>query len=193
MKSSIKNIIIFSLGAFTGGAVTWCFIKNKYEQLANDEIESVKSSFHHAVQAVEKYQGGNEPEDVVQDEKEIPRKKSSASDAVPYNTFFGDTEKTSLSRNGSEHPYIISPDFFGEYEDYEPITLIYYADGILADEDGDVIDDVNEVVGLDSLSHFGEYEDDTVFIRNDILKCDYEVLRDERNYSDIAKTMPRKL
>lgn len=189
MNSSIKNIIIFSLGAFAGGAVTWCFIKNKYEQLANDEIESVKSSFHHAVQAVEKYQGGNEPDDVVHDEKEISRKKTPASDAVPYNTFFGDTAK----QNGSERPYVISPDFFGEYEGYEPITLIYYADGILADEDGDVIDDANEIVGLDSLSHFGEYEDDTVFVRNDILKCDYEILRDERNYSDIAKTMPKKL
>ena len=41
----------------------------------------------------------------------------------------------------------------------------------------------DDVVGMESLTHFGEYEDDSVFVRNDRLKCDYEILMDERTYS----------
>ena len=56
-----------------------------------------------------------------------------------------------------------------------------------------VVDDVEEIVGEESLTHFGEYEDDSVFVRNDRLKCDYEILLDQRNYSDVTKTMPHRV
>lgn len=55
------------------------------------------------------------------------------------------------------------------------------------------VDDVEEIVGEESLTHFGEYEDDSVFVRNDRLKCDYEILLDQRNYSDVTKTMPHRV
>ena len=45
-------------------------------------------------------------------------------------------------------------------------------------------DEIEECVGLDSLTHFGEYEEDSVFVRNDNLKIDYEILRDEDDYYD---------
>jgi hypothetical protein len=72
--------------------------------------------------------------------------------------------------------------------------LTYYADDVLAleyaDRDTgeikyDVIDDVEHTIGADSLTHFGEYEDDSVHVRNDRLECDYEILRDYRKFSDI--------
>ena len=48
----------------------------------------------------------------------------------------------------------------------------------------DIVDDIEETVGIDSLTHFGEYEDDSVFVRNDERKCDYEILLDDRDYED---------
>lgn len=89
-------------------------------------------------------------------------------------------------------PYVISPDEFGEFEDYERISLSYYADQILADEDDEKVEDVDNVVGLESLTHFGEFEDDSVFVRNDRLKCDYEILLDQRTYSDVIKQRPHQ-
>ena len=61
------------------------------------------------------------------------------------------------------------------------------------DENDEEVDDVDEIVGEESLNHFGEYEDDSVFVRNDRLKCDYEILLDQRNYSDVAKTRPHRV
>ena len=58
---------------------------------------------------------------------------------------------------------------------------------VFADDNDDVIDDIEGTVGIDSLTHFGEYEDDAVFVRNDELKCYYEILLDHRNYNDFVK------
>ena len=77
---------------------------------------------------------------------------------------------------------MISPDEFGEFEDYRTINLSYYADEVLADEDDNIIEDIEGTVGEESLSHFGEYDDDAVHVRNDRIKCDYEILLDERFY-----------
>ena len=49
------------------------------------------------------------------------------------------------------------------------------------------IEDVDNIVGLDSLDTFGKYEDDSIYVRNDSLKCDYEILADNSNYSDIIE------
>lgn len=65
-------------------------------------------------------------------------------------------------------------------------SLTYFADGILADECGEIVDDVEEIIG-DGLDHFGEYEDDSVFVRNDAKRCDYEILKDLRDFSDFKK------
>ena len=52
---------------------------------------------------------------------------------------------------------------------------------------------MDNVVGLESLTHFGEFEDDSVFVRNDRLKCDYEILLDQRTYSDVMKQRPHQM
>ena len=81
--------------------------------------------------------------------------------------------------------YIIRPDEFGEYDDYDAISLTYYADHILTDEDDEIVEDIEDKIGFDALSHFGEYEEDSVFVRNDRIKCDYEILLDQRKYSEV--------
>ena len=45
MSSKIQLGVVFVLGAIVGGAVTRYYIKNKYEQLAQEEIDSVKQMF----------------------------------------------------------------------------------------------------------------------------------------------------
>jgi hypothetical protein len=41
-------------------------------------------------------------------------------------------------------------------------------------------------VGEESLEHFGEYEEDTVFVRNDHLMTGYEIQRDYRTYAEVV-------
>lgn len=88
-----------------------------------------------------------------------------------------------------EVSYVISPSEFGE-ADYEEIELTYYADGVLA-EDREIIDDPEFVVGPNALDSFGEYEEDTVYVRNDARRCDYVILKDFRNYSELPNRSRR--
>lgn len=83
-------------------------------------------------------------------------------------------------------PYIISPEEFGESGNYTQISLTYYSDGVLADDEDEIIEDIDDTVGEDFADHFGDYEDDSVFVRNDRLRCDYEILKDNRSYHDVA-------
>lgn len=85
----------------------------------------------------------------------------------------------------NDKPYVISPEDFGEYEDYETISLTYYKDKVLTDELNEIVEDIEETVGEESLNHFGEYEDDSVFVRNDSKRCDYEILLVDQFYSDV--------
>lgn len=94
------------------------------------------------------------------------------------------------SDTGTDHPHIITPEEFGEKEDYDTISLTLYSDGVVADDADKPIDDIDDVIGKGSLDHFGEYEDDSIFVRNDKLKCDYEVLIDEREYAQILEEKP---
>ena len=80
-------------------------------------------------------------------------------------------------------PYVIPPEEYDE-NDYETESLTYYADGVLTDMYDNIIEDVEDTVGTDSLTHFGEYEDDSVFVRNDERQIDYEILLDSDKYYD---------
>ena len=90
-------------------------------------------------------------------------------------------------------PYVISPDEFGELDDYNRISLTYYSDGTLEDEERDIVSDVDDLIGEESLTHFGEYEDDSVFVRNEYLKTDFEILKDYRSYESANSIGPGRV
>lgn len=89
----------------------------------------------------------------------------------------------------AEAPYTISQfEFINGEPYYDKTTLNYYDDDILEEEltEG-IIEDINAVVGRESLTKFGEYEDDVVFVRNEKLCTDYEIIHQHRNFADIPK------
>lgn len=83
-------------------------------------------------------------------------------------------------------PYEISEEEFGEFDDYTPISLTYYADGIVADERDVPMEDMERLIGSEWQNGF----DSVCYIRNDALKCDYEITEDLRKYSDVLDEAP---
>ena len=41
----IKSALIFAAGAATGSVASWCLLKKKYEQFAQEQIDSVKEVY----------------------------------------------------------------------------------------------------------------------------------------------------
>ena len=176
MKSKLGNFVRFAAGAVLGTAFSNLYFKKMYEERANSEIASVREHFQKKC-----YKSKSVPDRVITDLKYVVEDSGYAKD---------DTVK--VDEDEKAHiPSIISPNEFGEKEEYDCISFTYYADGILADDDNCVIDDMKENVGFDWINYFGEYEDDAVFVRNDQKKCYYEILIDSRDYIDVVRMSPK--
>lgn len=193
MNTKLNNIMIFVAGAGIGSLVTWKILEKKYEQIVREEIEAAEEYYRDKVCA-----GTCVNEDLSEDEEEYLEAESERCEEVREGVLMGGPIDISVpqeytdiaSRYTSEEvnemadkPYVIPPEEYGDIDVYECISLNYYTDGVVADDFDDVIDNVDEIIGLESLNHFGEYEDDAVFVRNDSKRCDYEILRDTRSFS----------
>lgn len=191
-KNTLNSFLIFTAGAAIGSVVTWKLIKTKYEQLAQEEIDSVKAAYRPKE---------DEPEPEVTDNNVergyVPNKTDLSSYAdtlasqkyTDYTTAKEGVENTTKpveEVNDVKRPYVIAPEEFGELYGYKTVSLMYFDDGVLTDSQYEPVEDADNMVGLDSLEHFGEYEDDSVFVRNDKRKTDYEILKDPRNYVDLV-------
>jgi hypothetical protein len=86
-----------------------------------------------------------------------------------------------------KHAYVIHLDEFRENDTYENSTYTYYEeDDVLSDERDTAIDDVDGLVGVDNLQRWGHGSNDIncVYIRNDELQLDIEILRSPGSYAE---------
>lgn len=184
MNNTIKNIVIFIAGAGAGVAISWKLLKTKYEQISREEIASVKEVYSRKENKIkEVLKDLDDEQDNVVDEKEV-KNYSKITENLGYvstQTKKEAKEETKLV----EKPYVIPPDEFDELG-YDTVTLTYYADKILVDEYDNRIEDVESLIGEESLTHFGEYEDDAVYVRDDIHEIDYEILLDIGTYAEVT-------
>lgn len=185
MNNTVTNIIMFAAGAVVASAVTWKLTKTKYERIAQEEIDSVKEVFSKKIQK----------EDEKAEEPDVKTGDTEYDEFIDRINECGYTYavEANILKKGEpgkmDRPYVIPPEEFGE-TDYETVSLTYYADKILTDDMDELVEDVDAMVGYESLTHFGEYEEDSVFVRNDRLETDYEILLDTRNFSDVKKRTP---
>ena len=172
----MNKALYFSLGAAIGSLVTWFALKKRYEQIAQEEIDSVKEVFKR--DAKEEHEEKPEPKLSFREEdyhEYMSMLKNNTYSPAPK-------EPDNLTKNGI---YIIAPDEYGEFSDYNQISLTYYSDDVLTDEEGNVIEDIDGITPEDFLGHFGEYEDDTVYMRSDERCCDYAIFQDLRTYEEV--------
>ena len=186
MNGTLSKFIIFTAGAAVGSAVTFVLLREQYKKLADEEaalfrkeLSNIRKSFFE--EPVE--------EDVENEQNEADLREHNEIVTESGYTNYANIELKKEAKKVKE-PYVIAPEDYGELDDYDIVSLTYYADGILANDMDEPIEDVELVVGRNSLNHFGEYEDDSVFVRDDENKIDYKILSDTRKYSDAVKRNP---
>jgi hypothetical protein len=180
----MKNVIIFAVGAGVGSLLTWMFVKDYYKQIADEEIESV----------VQRFKDRKKDEE----EKEEPIETTKVDSTVTeYNSIIDTMDYSNVTNYSDDDdlytvkveekeefikPMIIDADEFGDMEGYDTNTLTYYSDGIIADDDGDLVFEHETLIG-DALKHFDE--DNLVYVRNANELCDYEIYKDEKTYAEV--------
>ena len=173
-KQVISNVLAFVMGAGVGVAASAFIMKKHYEEISKKEIESVKEIYAKKKEM---------------DEDTINRK---VFEKLIENNYYSTESDERVEKqvnteddNATDKPYLIRRHEVGD-TDYITITLWYWTDGIVTNDNKKIIGNVEELIGDDFMAHFGDDEDDpdTVYVRNDVQKIDYEILKEYRGFSD---------
>lgn len=190
----MKYYILAGLAGLTiGAAGAWYLAKTHYEEIANQELKerlskrkSKKSPddiSEKPKEKKEKVNTWNGDKGDLKDYVEHAKKYQTFSDDIPTSKKRGDALDEKEDLEELENIEMIPESLFGDEEDYDQISLTYYANDILADDAGEIVDDRESVVGeVDFIEDFDE--DDAIYICNHRHKAYYEILRSEEDYSD---------
>ena len=184
--SKVTGFAMFAVGAAIGSLVTWKLVKTKYERIAQAEINSVKETFAKRKPMMDTPKPVNTQEQVGNSQSDFEKYTSLAKSYNYADEEDEEDEEEEGEPDMSDGPQVISPDEFAQNDSYDIVSLNYYADGVLTDDWDNIIEDPEETVGADIEKHFGEYEEDTVYVINDEHGAYYEICRDLRNYSDVV-------
>ncbi len=174
----MKQVLYFSIGAAIGSIVTWLCVKKHYENKADEEIRSMREEYEDDMhkmteQLVDLYSG--EEEEI--EEEPCENVQEDDDDYIIHDDF--------PREERAEKPYVIGPDVYSEdYHGFDKCVLVYWRgnDTLLTDEQEMM--DIETTITREALEHFGEYEDGTVFVRNERLGCDFEVLLEEGSWAE---------
>lgn len=202
--TGISFALVFLAGVSLGTAIAMKRLKAKYEQIVQEEIDSVKK--HYVVLRNEAV----DPEElaeqrIAEDIAEHMQYSLISPDAVTNSDIQqeaqdedveeeegGDdwdlfTERT-FRKEHPEEPYPITKQEFELCEkDYEQTTLTYFdGDNVLIDERDMPVPSIEATVGADNMTRFGYGSQDpnVIYIRNNRVKLDIEVVRDPGTYSE---------
>lgn len=185
-KDLLNKLLIFAAGSVIGSAITFVVMKRKYESYEWDEEyieEQEEEPQEKEEERVKEKAGKLMNEGFREGLKSVKRENM-----IQYNKILNDNEYSSGEEKKEakdvEKPYMITVDEYAELDDYNTESLYYFEDGVLTDESENIIDDVEDIVGEEALAKFDEEEVDSVYVRNDARKTDYEILRDMGNYYD---------
>lgn len=190
--------VAFVIGAAAGSAVTWYGLKTKYQQYAEEEVNELREYYSSKLANAE-----DEHLEVANDIDEEPSPTEIKSNRIEmtkiaerqnYSGYFK-TEAEGISEDPNilePRPVVVSPEELEDEPDYEWRDITVYADDVVCDDNDDKLDDVENIIGADSLNHFGEYTEHVIYVRNDRLKCYFEISKDARTYEEVLESAPYK-
>lgn len=201
----MHKALYFAFGVAVGAGASWYFWKEYHRKRADEEIQSVKEAF--ASKKAEEgksekkkvqmtadleadsvtYEKGRQSK--LQDYRAMVRESGYRSRTSPKDLLEDDPNEPPPGDNVTK-PYVIRPEEFDTLDNYDAVCYTYYADGVLVDEDEDPLEipEIATAIGLDFASHFGDYDEDSIHIRNDLRHIDYEIVRDLRKYGDFHES-----
>lgn len=200
MKKGTIGFLSFIFGGISGVALTYFYLKKKYENKIDEEIDSVKISLTKYYN--EKYE--IEPTETKKVEQEKPTISSGSSieknqtteaEYVDYSAPYRSetVEKNMKAKEEAEKETIIHAPSVYLLDEQEfassnlPTRTIYiYADDVVADEDGKIIDNPEILIGEDGIREAKESLQ--AYVRNENLECDFDVSFISRTYSSLSSS-----
>lgn len=207
MNQSLSISFAFLLGAWLSYIVTKKALEEKYDQRAQDEVASIRRAYEDVLnEKIPQTESTEKEEPIASPTLVVPETPHTQYAHLTNDLGYSKTEPAEEAQQQADDqalrdifddpvnkvPYIISPDDFGSLPGYDAVSWTYYSDGTVANDEEEALSpqEIEDTIGRESLRHYGEYEDDSIHVRNDMKRCDYEVLKSDEDYEDVLDQKP---
>jgi hypothetical protein len=175
----MKGLFIFAAGVVAGAVAGVYLVKDKVMADAKQEIEEVREYYKSKKETKKE----EKPVEEKQEETKVEEKEEYQEITRNYTNYNKPGEQP--KKVVEDMPYVIDVEEFGELPEYDTANYTYFSDGVLVDDVDDVIDDPDPIIGLENLKIFEEFPGcSAIYVRNDIWRMDFEVLKDDWNWAD---------
>jgi len=175
---TVKNLLYLAAGAALGSTVTFFAVRKHFSDKAEHDIQEIRNYY------AQKKLPEQEAEASAPDES-ISEKVEQYIDILTSQNYVATAEDVKIvvpeTRNMPQIE-VIDEDEYGNKEGYDAIlSYTYYTNGVLTDENNDPLsqESISNMVGPD---FYKKFVDDVLYIRNNEMKCDFEILLDETEY-----------
>lgn len=197
----MKNLLYFGAGLIIGvaaGLISGKFyFKNKYEEIADNEIKEMEDYYRASDEYARKSK--DIEKDIPEEDPEVEERPKKRKVYTDYTSYYDKAEheeeiKEAIRRNeelkeirkSGKPPKIISQTAVGDLpEEYDEECLLFFAlDQTLTDEDENIIDDPDILIG-DALTKydFVDSDEERIYVVNYVLEKVYEIVKVYENYT----------
>lgn len=189
----LSHVIAFIAGAAVGYFAANYLLKDKYEKRFQQEVSSTIEAFKsnkkddEVTHKDEKLKAISD-DIVVADIKEYAKNIGN----LNYSEVKDDKPSEENKDDDIDHtkPYVITEEEVDAYMNYSITQWNYYADGVLTDENNEVVEDVSTTIGKEAFEHLKKTSESAIYVRNDLLELDYEILKNEMTYAELLEEKP---
>lgn len=189
----LSHVIAFVAGAAVGYFAANYLLKDKYEKRFQQEVSSTIEAFK-SNKKDDEVTHKDEKLKAVSDEVVVADIKEYAKNIGKhdYSEVKDDKPSEESKDDGIDHtkPYVITEDEVDAYMNYSITQWNYYADGVLTDENNEVVEDVSTTIGKEAFEHLKKTSESAIYVRNDLLELDYEILKNEMTYAELLEEKP---
>lgn len=207
----MNKLLIFLGGAAVGGLTATIYFKRKidsleeeYQKIATDAYNKYVGEFNSAAKNVDEF-AVNYPTEDVQITSNIANggwqvTSNIANGGCTLGIDIGNDEdkyteivKEYNSQEENEKtedyiiPYMITPEEYGDDDDYDTKVLTAFTDKVVLDEDNCMADIEYFGDAINKKIYSKKNKDTSIFVRDENEKVDYEIIKENISYEDYSK------
>ena len=196
----MNKLLIFLGGAVVGGLTATIYFKRKidsleeeYQKIATDAYNKYVGEFNSAAIYNDEF-AVNYPTEDVQITSDIANRGYTlgidiGNDEDKYTEIVKEYNSQEENEKTEDYiiPYMITPEEYGDDDDYDTKVLTAFTDKVVLDEDNCMVDIEYFGDAINKKIYSKKNKDTSIFVRDENEKVDYEIIKENISYEDYSK------
>lgn len=198
---NLRDAIIFVGGVGLGAVSTYFILKDRYNKQRNEETEEIKEYYKDLYSNKEETPSELQEveykiEDAHMETVEVPAGEEPNYGEIIEKLNYNQFSTTVASPDGEERverkPYLISMDEYNTDTRMIKKIISYFEDDMVCmdNDTKEVLTNIPKELGVDNLESINENGEGEIYIRNELLGIDYNVVSEPGSYEDYLEVGP---